>query len=426
MRNKYNKNLILTLSLVVLFIFVSGFLIVKSPDSYGKSPLASSEENISQKLVLGETFEMNYSQEEEYKKKEEARQEENSKKKEEEPPKAEERYEESQKLREEQNQNGETDNNDATDKKEDATKPSPDESQNNGTKPEDNQDSADASPIDNDDPNYDRNPAERPIVKTSIKNNEKVSGNLYKFTVETTDYKGKWLSGFYTNVYVNGKRVYPEERDKIVEYRLDEKDLVNGANTIDVVGKDENGNIKKLRYTIHVNLDADKVVAGYVTVTARADSIGLGKLFTRSVKMFKDESPAFVVKRAFEESGYEVLYVKNTKYGFYIKGIRRSGLKNGWHFSPAVEKRLKDYYGDEALYQKSTKPGDLNTLKEFDFKGTSGWMFYSNGTMANYGLSGFPLSPGDRISIVFSLDFGKEYQHYNGSDGWTDVAFPIE
>ncbi len=250
-----------------------------------------------------------------------------------------------------------------------------------------------------------------PVIVTSLNDGQHVSGNALTFTVKAISYKNVVLDSFDIQVYLNGQRMYSSGTDSTgrISYRADGL-MVDGINEIIIKATDQDGHFTALTKRIDVDINGARPVAGTVTFTVEAPSIGLGTLYSASAEIYEGENTAAFVDRILRTAGFGIDHGGTTSYGYYLSRLYKSGITDGWNIHPSVKRHLDEINAAETL-----KP-DSGSLGEHDIYDAAGWMYCWNDTWPD-GMSSITLGDGDELRIVFSLYYGYEY---NGT--WTDCG----
>lgn len=250
-----------------------------------------------------------------------------------------------------------------------------------------------------------------PVIVTSLNDGQHVSGNALTFTVKAISYKNVVLDSFDIQVYLNGQRMYSSGTDSTgrISYRADGL-MVDGINEIIIKATDQDGHFTALTKRIDVDINGARPVAGTVTFTVEAPSIGLGTLYSASAEIYEGENTAAFVDRTLRTAGFGIDHGGTTSYGYYLSRLYKSGITDGWNIHPTVKRHLDEINAAETL-----KP-DSGSLGEHDIYDAAGWMYCWNDTWPD-GMSSITLGDGDELRIVFSLYYGYEY---NGT--WTDCG----
>lgn len=250
-----------------------------------------------------------------------------------------------------------------------------------------------------------------PVIVTSLNDGQHVSGNALTFTVKAVSYKNVVLDSFDIQVYLNGQRMYSSGTDSTgrISYRADGL-MVDGINEIIIKATDQDGHFTALTKRIDVDINGARPVAGTVTFTVEAPSIGLGTLYSASAEIYEGENTAAFVDRTLRTAGFGIDHGGTTSYGYYLSRLYKSGITDGWNIHPSVKRHLDEINAAETL-----KP-DSGSLGEHDIYDAAGWMYCWNDTWPD-GMSSITLGDGDELRIVFSLYYGYEY---NGT--WTDCG----
>ena len=181
------------------------------------------------------------------------------------------------------------------------------------------------------------------------------------------------------------------------------------ANIIVITVTDTQGNQAIKTVTVRTDPSGEKPVGGKVTILVEARTLGLGYLINETVDFYKGESIPYVVDRAIAAAGCTYSHTGSMSSGWYLSGIKKPGITNGWHIPDPIAERLDS--------EGCTETGhDANSLSEKDFYKDSGWVFLYNGEFPGTGMSDFTLQDGDTVTIAFTTSYGNEYngEWFNG------------
>jgi len=250
-----------------------------------------------------------------------------------------------------------------------------------------------------------------PRIVTSLTENQLISGTFLNFTVSAVDYEGQKISRGNFVVTSNGARIYSSGAGTDHEYEANYKpdNLTDGANIIVITVTDTQGNQAIKTVTVRTDPSGEKPVGGKVTILVEARTLGLGYLINETVDFYKGESIPYVVDRAIAAAGCTYSHTGSMSSGWYLSGIKKPGITNGWHIPDPIAERLDS--------EGCTETGhDANSLSEKDFYKDSGWVFLYNGEFPGTGMSDFTLQDGDTVTIAFTTSYGNEYngEWFNG------------
>lgn len=251
-----------------------------------------------------------------------------------------------------------------------------------------------------------------PHIATSLTENQLISGTFLNFTVSATDYEGQKISRGSFVVTSNGARIYSSGAGTDHEYEGNYKpdNLTDGANIIVITVTDTQGNQAIKTVTVRTDPNGEKPVGGKLTIIIEARTLGLGYLVNETVDFYKGESIPYVVDRAIAAAGCAYSHTGSMSSGWYLAGIKKPGITNGWHIPDPIAEKLNS--------EGCTETGhDANSLSEKDFYKDSGWVFLYNGDFPGTGMSDFTLQDGDTVTIAFTTSYGNEYngEWFNGS-----------
>ena len=256
------------------------------------------------------------------------------------------------------------------------------------------------------DPEPDPNEGKYPIIEVNgIEDGEYIGRDWRTFTVRATDWQGRYISSKGVKVWARSgedeTRVYSITDDGYeISYRLPVE-----ASTVIVTIKatDPKGRSTTVDITVHrSDTDDELVVDGTITVSVEAGTVGLGTLIGPvEAEFYEGEQLPVVLQRVLEANGYGMQYRGKLESGFFLQHITKAGITDGWE----IPERLM-----ELLESVGYTPTDYHedSLGEYDFSGTSGWMYFVNDVCMSTGMSSYFCADGDEVRLRFTL--------YRGSD----------
>lgn len=386
-RLRKNRISIIIITAVIVMVAVIMSVAASWDEDVGDNPIIGVNQARSQLLMSGSGYSLNNQQEEEYKKKQEQLKEHIQ-----------------DELKEETSVKSRMERF-ASDAKEDGNMISDSSGENTGSGSENTGQNEENKKDEGEDISF------NPVIVTSLNDGQHVSGNALTFTVKAISYKNVVLDSFDIQVYLNGQRMYSSGTDSTgrISYRADGL-MVDGINEIIIKATDQDGHFTALTKRIDVDINGARPVAGTVTFTVEAPSIGLGTLYSASAEIYEGENTAAFVDRILRTAGFGIDHGGTTSYGYYLSRLYKSGITDGWNIHPTVKRHLDEINAAETL-----KP-DSGSLGEHDIYDAAGWMYCWNDTWPD-GMSSITLGDGDELRIVFSLYYGYEY---NGT--WTDCG----
>lgn len=233
--------------------------------------------------------------------------------------------------------------------------------------------------------------------------------NNSKFTVDMVayDYHGKRLHSNSITVTLNGSPVPLDGENEKTSYLLE---LYTPDNVVTVHLKDNEG--YEALYTFHLTYNKMDGPIGYATVSVEATTLGLGYLVPPTqVEIYDGEPAAYVVKRLLDSYGIGFDYSGDMDSSFYLQRIRKENIVSNYH----IPETLIGYLDESGASE--TGVWDSNSLGEMDFYEKSGWNIAIDEFYPNHGLSGVHLNDGQRLSIRFTLNLGRDIGGLNGAAG---------
>ena len=230
--------------------------------------------------------------------------------------------------------------------------------------------------------------------------------------MRATDWEGRYIdsSGVRVTAASGGNdpaRLYVTSDDGYeLKYRLpvDARDVAVAIRATDAKGRSS-----VLELTVHrAEEDAEEVVDGSITLTLEAGTVGLGTLYGPvEVDFYEGEQMSSVFCRAMDEAGFGVIYRGSIERSFYLQHVTRAGITDGWEIPARLQEHL-----DEVGYTPTDYHQD--SLGEYDFTGTAGWMYSVNDVLMSTNMSNFYPADGDEVRVRFTLYRGSDI---GGDDG---------
>lgn len=249
-----------------------------------------------------------------------------------------------------------------------------------------------------------------PTVQTDLQDGQKSSRSSFSFYVIAKNSDGDNLSAAFLTVNGNGERLYStEDTGSRIYYHISLKD---GENKVSIKATDKNGQSTSVSYTIYRTDSQDtEAAAGTITFSVQASVLGLGYLVApEKVAFYKGEQLTEVFARAMDASGYTYTNGGTLYNGFYLTGVGKSGITDGFAIPADLMKKLETVGFTQADYHE-------DVIAEHDFSYDSGWMFSINGKYPVSGMSSYYPNDSDVVKIRFTLYNGEDIGAGNGSWG---------
>ena len=216
----------------------------------------------------------------------------------------------------------------------------------------------------------------------------------------------------------NGKKLSPEHSDSsMTSFKL--VFSVEGENTVTVTAGG-----KTLTYTVIYQKAEPGELIGYATWSVEMLSLGLDYLIEPvRLPIYAGENAAVALDRLLTENGYSYENTGNIESSFYLSAINNVDLPTSLsecNVPGALSEKL-----EEVGFSDQGASGD--SLGEFEYTYSSGWMYSVNNVFPNVGFSGSNLSDGDVVRVQFTLAYGSDigggYAMGGGGDGgWFKLA----
>ncbi len=408
-RFKNKRTLSVTLFLLVLAVILTGIFLATRGVERKDNPIQGINENRSMVFVTGESYTLNYDQEQEFIKEQEKK--EDKIREEQKPPQEDFSKAEASKLPQNQKPEQKPDQkpvqkpSEGVDAQGQGSSKDPQQPQDTPTAPQQggsDQGSGDsgAPGTDGGGSNTDQNEEDNevskaPSITCDLKDGQEISGKSLTMKVKVKDYKNNYLSSFYVEVYVNGTKIGSSGTvNHTITYRY--RDLQDGDNEMVIKARDEEGNTAQKTYRVLADADAAQKIGGTVTITVEANVLNLGTFVHKTTEFYDGENVADVVKRECEAAGYHVISKTGTINGFYVSALQKPGITDGWRISDEMLGKLGISDPTELVYEK-------DSLAEKHFTRYSGWVYTLNGVYPD-GMSAANLEDGDVIVMSYTLD----------------------
>ena len=145
----------------------------------------------------------------------------------------------------------------------------------------------------------------------------------------------------------------------------------------------------------------DKI--GTATIRLDLTTLGINEPESVTCDIFHEIPASYTVKDALEKLGYAISSSGTLDNGFYLSGLSKFNAFSRAQI-PAGLKQLLDL--DEIKARQPTNYKD--SLNEYDYTKSSGWMYSVNDSYPGRGLSSYFLSDGDVLTLRFTLAYGKD------------------
>lgn len=229
--------------------------------------------------------------------------------------------------------------------------------------------------------------------------------NPYTLELAAKDYKGKKIYYDGMDVYLNGKHQIVRDTNPYVTYKLNFSD---GKNVIKLILTDDDGRTKEFQYTVNYVKPDDNEKVGTVTVSMDANVLGIGSLISgASTDLLAGDNVAKVIVRVLEAKGFGCISSGSTDQGFYLSGIRRSGIGR----TERIPEDLKDEIDDHGISWQGSREDperSMNSLSEKDYTQGSGWLILVDGRFISESASSVDLQDGSIIKVRFTLAYGMD------------------
>ncbi len=250
-------------------------------------------------------------------------------------------------------------------------------------------------------------------IECTIEQGATQPGTAYQFWVKAWDKNGYEIPRSQFYVVANGEQIYSSGAAGIngTKYRMD---LVAGTNTVTITVSDNEDQEKTVHYSFIGDPTATEDPKGTVYLGIDARTVSLGYLCPPQwVSFYPSDNIATLVQRQLQAYGYSYTFGGNVNSGYYLARISRPGMTQGYQVLPEIQ-TIHQAQGT------SLGPIDSNSLGQRDFYQYSGWMYAVNRGFPNVGMVEQEIADGDYIQIIFTTEYGKEY---NGEWNIPGVGF---
>ena len=255
-----------------------------------------------------------------------------------------------------------------------------------------------------------------PVMKyINVTDGMEIAGETFTLKVGAQDYQGNKIYYDGIRVTLNDKKLQYVGSGDYVRYKLK---LKSGENQLNVRLTDHDGRYIEFHYQLLCTYIEPGTPIGTATVVMDAKVLHLGTLMNSKVEVCYGDTAASVVVRALEKNGFTYDNSGSLESGFYLAAVNRSGITRGWEIDDGLISEIeedgltlnRDADTDSLIYSK-------NSLGQFDFCQGSGWMYMVNGDNVSYGMSEYEPKDGDKISLRYTLAYGKDINAYQSSSG---------
>ena len=240
-----------------------------------------------------------------------------------------------------------------------------------------------------------------PVIESiSLTDNMTVKGSAYTLTMRAADCDGTRIYSGHIEVACGGNAVEKKWEDaSVTGYILT---LRSGENSVYIRLTDTIGRQSEFFYTIYCEGAGAGEETGRISITVKADCIGLGVLCENdSYPVLEGETGFDTIVRFLEDNGFEV-DSRGSDSSKYLMQISMPGRFAG----AAVTEEAKAYLEGAGISLNDTRSDD--TLGEFDYTAGSGWIYSRGGKRPTYAMSAAVFGDGESIELDFSLDLGND------------------
>ncbi|MGN1133364.1 MAG: DUF4430 domain-containing protein [Oscillospiraceae bacterium] len=246
-------------------------------------------------------------------------------------------------------------------------------------------------------------PETAPIIQSiNITDGMNILGEDFTLNITAEDCEGNHLYSNNIQLSLNGVNCNRNwENSNYSSYKLK---FSNGLNNVKIRLTDNVGRYAEYSYRINCTAVAEGEHIGEITVSIDADVLGLGYIISpQKVSVSQGENGAEVIDKLLKDNGMEYTFNGSLNNSFYLSKIIKTGIASAVN----IPQQLKEYIdGDRSVSWSSNK--DPDSLGEYDYTYSSGWMYSVNGLYASSSLSDYKPKNGDVLKLRFSLANGKD------------------
>ncbi len=258
-----------------------------------------------------------------------------------------------------------------------------------------------------------------PVIDTRLDHETgEGSSQNYEFWVSAKDYKNNAIYYNSIEVRLDGKLVDSVSGDaERYTYQLYFNAPAVGETAeyeISVLAWDGEGNSRYNRYKFTYHDIAEGEVIGTAYIYLDASVVGLGMLEEEPavVEVRQGQPASYDIEEALEYFQYDAETAGTKDSGYYIRRLSRPST----FYGAEIPELLRTIIERDNLSFSSQS--DDNSLGEYDFTMSSGWLFTVGGTVySGKGLSDYYLSDGDTLYLRFTLAYGKDVGGYSSQGG---------
>ncbi|MGN1114469.1 MAG: hypothetical protein ACI4RC_05045 [Oscillospiraceae bacterium] len=242
-----------------------------------------------------------------------------------------------------------------------------------------------------------------PIIKSiNISDGMNIRGDDFVLNITAEDCEGNHLYSSNIQISLNGiscQRTW--ENSNYASYRIKFK---NGVNDVNIRITDNSGRYADYSFRINCTSAAEGEEIGEITVSIDANVLGLGYIAAPvKVPVYQGENGAAVLDRFMKDNGISYTSNGSINSSFYLVKIIKTGIAS----TVNIPQQLKGYIeNDRSVSWSSNKNAD--SLGEFDYTYSSGWMYSVNNLYGSSSLSDYIPKDGDVLKLRFTLASGKD------------------
>lgn len=151
-----------------------------------------------------------------------------------------------------------------------------------------------------------------------------------------------------------------------------------------------------------ITVDYDEYTEEYVYVSVSAKAVGINEIIPGGEVLFCEQNCAEIIVDLIEQNGLDPIYYGSTDQDFYLASIHGIDTEKA-----IISDEMRAFLSENDV-EISDTPSEADSLGEFDFTNSSGWMYLVNGEIPDVGMNNYIPEPGDEIMLVFTLLYGED------------------
>lgn len=238
------------------------------------------------------------------------------------------------------------------------------------------------------------------LDEINLTDNMDVKGSFYSLSLKASDMNGERIYSGHIEVACGGAAAERRWEDaSSTGYLLK---LHQGENSVYIRLTDNVGRQSEFFYNVNCEAAQDNEEVGRIAISVSADVLGLGILCENgSYPVLEGETGFDTVVRFLEDNGFEAAQ-RGSDSSRYLERISKPGAFAG----AALTAEAREYL--EGVGLSINDIADPDSLGEFDYTPSSGWLYSRDGKKPSYAMSAAVFADGETVELRFSLDFGND------------------